>query len=146
VARHIDEEDIVQSVFRTFFQAANQGKYEVPAGEDLWNLLLVITLNKIRTQGAFYRAARRDARVTVPLEHVAAPGGGELGGGATTSPVLEVVLQDVLEQLPASHREIVDLRLEGHEVAAIAERTRRSKRTVERILQEVRAHLRTLLE
>src|SRR5438067_13394663 len=50
LARRVDADDIVQSVFRTFFHAASRGCYDVPAGDDLWNLLLVIALNKIRAE------------------------------------------------------------------------------------------------
>ena len=64
LARRIDAEDIVQSVFRSFFQHAKRGLYDVPAGEELWKILLVIALNKIRTQLTFHRAAKRDVRVT----------------------------------------------------------------------------------
>src|SRR5436190_7312745 len=42
LARRLEPDDIVQSVFRTFFQKASQGLYDAPAGEDLWSLLLVI--------------------------------------------------------------------------------------------------------
>src|SRR5262245_19341532 len=43
-----DDEDIVQSVFRIFFRGAKRGLYDVPDGEELWKLILVIALNKIR--------------------------------------------------------------------------------------------------
>src|SRR5438552_7748541 len=45
--RRVDPEDIVQSVFRTFFRRAALGEYEVPDGDELWKLFLVIGLNKI---------------------------------------------------------------------------------------------------
>jgi DNA-directed RNA polymerase specialized sigma24 family protein len=61
------------------------------------------------------------------------------------SALLEVMVEDVLGQLPAPHRELVELRIQGHEVAELARRTGRSKRTVERILQDVRNRLRQLL-
>src|SRR3954470_24029280 len=51
LARRVDADDIVQSVFRAFFDGAGQGLYDVPAGEDLWKLLVVIALNKIRSAG-----------------------------------------------------------------------------------------------
>src|SRR5690348_9921682 len=66
LAQRVDAEDIVQSVFSSFFRRARQGYYEVPDGEELWKLLLVIALNKIRSQGNFHRAARRDVRATCP--------------------------------------------------------------------------------
>src|SRR3954470_11644903 len=64
LATRVDPEDIVQSVFRTFFRRAAEGQYDVPEGEEMWKLLLVIALNKIRSVGAFHRAARRDVRQT----------------------------------------------------------------------------------
>ena len=62
LASRVDADDIVQSVFPSFFRGVNQGFYDVPAGEELWKLLLVIALNKIRAQGTFHRAAKRDVR------------------------------------------------------------------------------------
>ena len=60
LARRLEPDDIVQSVFRRFFRRVLQGDYDVPPGEELWGLLLVIALNKIRAWGNFHRAARRD--------------------------------------------------------------------------------------
>ena len=52
------------SVFRRFFQATRRDDYVAPGGEDLWDLLLVITLNRVRSEQAFQRAAKRDVRRT----------------------------------------------------------------------------------
>src|SRR6266849_1593659 len=65
LARRVDADDIGQSVFCAFFQAARKGYYDVPDGEDLWKLLLVIALNKVRTKRMFHQAAKRDCRQTV---------------------------------------------------------------------------------
>jgi RNA polymerase sigma-70 factor (ECF subfamily) len=62
LARRVDPDDIVQSVFRTFFRRAAEGHYDVPAGEELWKLFLVIALNKVRAAGVFHHAAKRDVR------------------------------------------------------------------------------------
>src|SRR5262245_64465763 len=59
LARRLDADDILQSVFHAFFKGAKGGCYQVPEGEEIWPLLLVIALNKIRTQGSFHRAAKR---------------------------------------------------------------------------------------
>jgi DNA-directed RNA polymerase specialized sigma24 family protein len=47
------------------------------------------------------------------------------------------LLADALERLPLHQKAMFDLRIQGCEVAEIAQKTGRSKRTVERILQEV---------
>ena len=49
--------------------------------------------------------------------------------------------REKLERVCRSTSRIVELRVEGHDVAAIAQMTGRAKRSVERILQEFRERL-----
>jgi RNA polymerase sigma-70 factor (ECF subfamily) len=141
--RCVDPEDIVQSVFRTFFRRASLGEYEVPAGDELWKLFLVIGLNKVRAVAAHHKAAKRDVRQT--------SGGAalELAGNETPDETarrtLEMTIEELLAPLPESHRTIVRLRTDGYEVAEIASRVGRAKRSVERILQEFRTKLQELI-
>lgn len=139
----LDAEDIVQSVFGSFFRGAQRGLYSAPDSEELWGLFLVIALNKIRARGAQHRAAKRDVRRTLN------EGGTEAEGERYEFPaddrsaydLLHLVVEELLERRPETVREIVRLRIENHEVAEIAKRTGRSKRSVERILQEFRIQL-----
>jgi RNA polymerase sigma-70 factor (ECF subfamily) len=141
LARRVDPEDLVQSVFRTFFRRASLGHYTVPDGEEIWKLLLVIALNKVRATGAFHRAAKRDVRRTV---------GGEAFDRAVESHpsqdeaalnFLRMVVEELLEGLPDAHRRMIELRIEGQEVNDIAVAVQRSKRSVERVLQDFRQRL-----
>jgi RNA polymerase sigma-70 factor (ECF subfamily) len=144
LARRLDPEDIVQSVFSSFFRRARDGHYFVPAGEELWKLLLVIALNKIRAQANFHRAARRNVAST-------------LSGGSLKAAVVDArhderalsFLRLVIDEILAHHvevdRQIIVLRIDGHDVAEIAERVCRSRRTVERVLQAFREELRASL-
>jgi RNA polymerase sigma factor (sigma-70 family) len=144
LARRLEPEDLVQSVFCTFFRKAGQGCYDVPAGTELWGLLLVLALNKVRSKAAFFQAARRDVRLTSRLEEFdtsARPGASE----DVAATHLRLVIEETLEPLPPAYREVVRLRIAGHEVAEIAEQTRRSKRTVERVLQGFRERLDAIL-
>jgi RNA polymerase sigma-70 factor (ECF subfamily) len=59
--------------------------------------------------------------------------------------VLRLLIEEVLAGLPSSHRQIIELRIEEYDVAEIAQRTQRSKRTVERVLQQFRQRLSTIL-
>src|SRR5579862_8992253 len=68
LARRMEPEDLIQSVFAVFFQEARKGSYVVPANGDLWQLLLVMALNKIRTRGSYHHAAKRDSRVTIDCD------------------------------------------------------------------------------
>ena len=145
LARRVDAEDIVQSVFRIFFDAASQGLYDVPAGEDLWKLLLVIALNKIRAEGVFHQAAKRDVRATAELARIDPKAEPDDGDDFATS-FLRLVVNDTLERMPPLERQALELRMEGYEVAEIADRMGRSKRTVERCLQQARTRLKSLLD
>jgi RNA polymerase sigma-70 factor (ECF subfamily) len=145
LAPRLDPDDIVQSVFRTFFRRAAQGQYDVPEGEDLWKLFLIIALHKIRSVATFHRAGKRDVRATAngltdaPTgQHLAAPDEMALA-------TLRMVIDELLSALPPSMRAIVELRVEGHEVEEIARRTQRSRRSVERALHEFRARLSPLI-
>jgi RNA polymerase sigma-70 factor (ECF subfamily) len=146
LARRVDVDDIVQSVFKSFFRGVRQGFYEVPAGEELWKLFLVIALNKIRAKGAFHRAAKRDVRLTVGEEFLAQYTKNNQDRDSDALGVLQLVIDEMLEELPAHQRAIVIHRIEGYEVAEIATRTGRSKRTVERVLQNFRVQLAAVLE
>jgi RNA polymerase sigma-70 factor (ECF subfamily) len=141
LAARVDPEDIVQSVFRTFFRRAAEGQYDVPEGEEIWKLLLVIALNKIRTVGAFHHAARRDVRQTAGGEAYDRVVDSKSGQDEGALAILRLVIDEVLDALPPSHRPIVERRIEGHDVAEIAQQVQRSKRTVERVLQEFRQRL-----
>jgi RNA polymerase sigma-70 factor (ECF subfamily) len=141
LARRVDAEDVVQSVFRTFFRRAAEGQYQVPEGEEIWKLLLVIALNKIRDLGDFHRAARRDMRRTADGATYDQAIESESGQDDSALTILRLVIDEVLETLPPTHRPIIELRIEGYEMAEISERTRRSKRTVERVVQEFRQSL-----
>lgn len=145
LAQRLDPEDIVQSVFRTFFRRAAEGHYDVPDGEEIWKLLLVIALNKVRTAGEYHRAAKRDVRMTASGSSYERAVEKESGQDETAYLILRMVVDQALEGLPALHRRMIELRIEGYEVGEIAEQVERSKRTVERVLQEFRARLDTLI-
>ena len=140
LAARFDPEDVVQSVFRTFFRRASSGLYDVPDGDELWQLLLVLALNKIRDLASHHRAQKRDIGRTDSVAAWTEDASASNRDGASWE-VLRVVLDDFLESLPAEHAEIARLRMDGYQVDEISERTRRSKRTTERILNSMRKAL-----
>jgi len=144
LSARVEAEDIVQSVFRTFFRRVAKGEYVVPEGEELWKLFLVIALNKIRKVGAYHRAARRDVRQTLGGE--ALDDRGATVADETPLAVLGMVIEELLAKLPEASRVIVRMRIEGYEVSDIATQTGRAKRSVERLLQGFRQELASMIE
>ena len=137
----MDPDDVVQTVFRTFFRRAATGHYQIPDGEELWKLFLVIALNKIRDLGDYHRAAKRNIQRTVGLESSGQAAPANIASDEDSLQVLNLTIDDLLESMSPSQREIVTLRIRGHEVNEISASCKRVKRTVERVLQEFRQQL-----
>jgi RNA polymerase sigma-70 factor (ECF subfamily) len=143
----VTSEEIVQSVFRTFFRRVSNGQYDAVDGDDLWRLFLVISLNKIRSAAEFHRAQKRDSRRTKSAN------AGNLGQLATSPhndeaafTVLKMTIDELLGELPKGHAEIIRLRIEGNTLPDIAEKTDRAQRTIERVLQRFREILMQTIE
>lgn len=146
LAARFDPEDVVQSVFRSFFRRASGGCYDVPAGGELWRLLLVLALNKVRGLAVHHRAAKRSVANTVSAHG----NDGDIHRAVSADPepyrVLDMVIGQLLETMPAVQRQMIELRIEGRAVGEIADITKRSKRTVERVLQTFREQLAQLID
>ncbi len=132
-----DPEDVVQSVFRRLIAHYGQGGYSAPDGNELWRLLLTIAMNKIRDEDAYHRARRRDIRRTRSAN---ADFADEIPDDPGDT-LLRLVIEELIAPLSADRRTAVELRLEGHDFAEIAAKVGRSKRTIERYLQEFRDRL-----
>ena len=63
--RRFDAEDAVQSAFKSFFRCARKGEFAIDQSVAVWQLLLTITMNKIRRKARDHRAAKRDVGLEV---------------------------------------------------------------------------------
>ncbi|WP_197528918.1 RNA polymerase sigma factor [Aeoliella mucimassa] len=141
-----DPEDVVQSVFRTFFRRAAAGYYDVPPGEELWRLLLVLSLHKVRDLAVHHRAQKRDVGKTWSVEESDAGHTAPAPDDHLAYESLRQVVDELIHGMPESNRQIVELRIEGFEIGEIATKTGRAKRTIERTLQQFRERLRRLID
>ena len=66
LARRTDPEDIVLSVYRSFFVEAREGRYTLGRGGDLWRLLSSITRHKLLRQARHQSADRRSVDAETP--------------------------------------------------------------------------------
>lgn len=144
VAR-FDAEDVVQSVFRTFFRRASCGEYQLPSGDELWRLLLVIALNKVRRLSLHHRAKKRDVGKTADLTD------NDVGHSQAIAPaeglaILQDVISQLLSELPESHRVMIRMRIDGASLEDVSSEVQRSRRTVERVLHQFRERLARMLE
>jgi RNA polymerase sigma factor (sigma-70 family) len=121
LGRLLDSMDICQSVLASFFVRAAVGEYDIQQPEQLLKLLVAMARNKLATQARAQKRQRRDYRRVEP-------GGLDEAqlAASQTSPSLDVAGQELLEEaqrlLSPDERKLAELRREGLEWTAIAER------------------------
>ena len=141
LSRRVGPDEIVQSVFRTFFRRVSKGQYDAISGDDLWRLFLVMALNKIRSNANFHQAQKRDIRKTSLAHDDASATESFNRDDEVAYAVLKMTVDELLEKLDSGHAEIIRLRIHGHSLAEISKTTGRSLRTTERVLQKFRESL-----
>ena len=60
VRRRTDEEDVAQSMFKSFCSRQQRGEFDLAGRDELWRLLVTITLRKARQRGE--RASAEETR------------------------------------------------------------------------------------
>ena len=142
----MDPEDVVQSVFRSFFARQSQGQFELHGWDEVWHVLLTITLRKCCNWAEHFHAACRDVRREVPLwadAEVGDPGWEALArdpGPAEAAELVETI-EELLRRFDEREQSIVRLGLQGYPVVEISAQVGCSERKVYRVLQRVRAEL-----
>ena len=145
-----DEEDAALSAFDSFCRGAAQGRYPRLADrDDLWRLLVVITVRKAFDQVERQAAAKRGAARSVCESDLAHGEGAQAVAsldrlvGPEPSPELAALVAEEYRRLwlrlgDDSLRLVLDLSLEGYRRAEIADRMGRTVKTVTRKLAVIR--------
>ncbi len=141
LASRVDPEDIVQSVFRTFFVRLREGQFVFDEQDDLCKLLMRITLHKTLRQVAYHKAAKRDPGQETPhgehhSEQMLALVNEEPTQEATVAFLDQ--LEHFLSQLRPQEREILEMRLQGHSNEDIAAKLGIYDRKIRRVIEHVR--------
>jgi RNA polymerase sigma factor (sigma-70 family) len=141
-----DEEDIVVSVFESFYRAAENGRFPDLSGrDDLWRLLLTMSARKIVDKRRHDRRQRRGAGAKV--RSIEQPGGEDEAViqviGNEPTPDMVLMMTESFEQLLAhlgvgQLRDLAVGKMEGFSNAELAVRFECSERTIERRLHLIR--------
>lgn len=141
LSSRIDAEDIVQSVFRTFFHRAQMGQFTFTDEDDVCKMLARITVHKTFRQIAHHQAGKRDA-------------GREVGRGDDDQDMVQNLmsrepspeeaaglldqLEHFLAQLRREDREILELRMQGFSTLEIAQKLGITDRKIRRLMERIR--------
>ena len=146
-----DEEDVLQSMYKSFCLRQHRGDFDLSSRDDLWKLLVQVTLRKARNTANRHLQGKRDVRRE-------AGGGAALTNGADEpgafldeidtdepTPAEAALLNEALEQRFQALREpelrqIAQKKLEGFTSQEIAYDLQCTVRTVERKLERIRAY------
>ena len=110
--QRVEPEEIVQSVFATYFRRMENGEYTFEDTDHLWYLLKKIAANKLRKRIEYECAEKRDIRREalgddVPLDLP----------GAAQCRLFETAVTNLLNDVDSPIREIFEFQLLGYDVA-----------------------------
>jgi RNA polymerase sigma-70 factor (ECF subfamily) len=140
----VDPEDLVQSVYKSFFHRQGDGQFDLDGWDDLWGLLVVITLRKCASQAEYFRAERRNPeREQRPASDGAGAGWEPIDREPTPAEAaaLAETVADLMRGVGPSDRPILELSLQGYTVKEICEQLGRAERTVWRVRARARNRL-----
>jgi RNA polymerase sigma-70 factor (ECF subfamily) len=136
----VDPEDIIQSTFRTFFNRLRNDEFSFHEEDDLFKLLVRLTVRKTLRQITFHRAGKRNPE----LEAVQASDAQDLLQQICADeppPEVAVALVEEFEkfmgQLAPLDREVLQLKLQGYSTVEIAEKLGSYDRKIRRILKRI---------
>jgi RNA polymerase sigma factor (sigma-70 family) len=129
-------EDVVQSVFRTFFRRSAEGQFQIDTSAQVWRLLVKITLQKVRTRARYHARKKRSAAAEVQPEDDS-----WVAEALTREPdpaaVAELVdlMEELVQGVPPLYCRVLELRLQGMVPADVARELNISRNTVYRALE-----------
>jgi RNA polymerase sigma-70 factor (ECF subfamily) len=141
LASRLDPEDVVQSVFRSFFGRVKAGKFRIEEQDDLGKLLVRITVNKTLRKVEYHRAAKRDpSKEVIQGDHASDDLLQVLDRDPTPEAVVAFVdqLDHFLNQLRPEERQILELRFQGYTNGEITKKLGIYDRKIRRLIERVR--------
>jgi len=145
-----DPEDVVQSVFRSFFNRQADGQFEIESWDSLWAMLSLITLRKCGNRIEYFRAARRDVKAELRVDESTESRAAWQAVARDPTPSQAAALAETVEEVMRGfedwEREVFSLRLQEYTIPEISDRVGRAERTVRRALDRIKNRVRRMEE
>lgn len=137
----VDPEDVVQSVFRTFFGRVKAGQFSINDQDDLCKLLVRITVHKVLRQVEFHQAAKRDSRQETEQgsrsqERLAELLDREPSPEATAAFIDQFT--NFMSRMKEDERQVLEMRMQGYSNEEISAKLGIYDRKIRRIIERVR--------
>jgi DNA-directed RNA polymerase specialized sigma24 family protein len=146
-----DEEDVLQSMYKSFCIRQRRGDFDLANRDQLWNLLVQITLRKARNTANRHLQGKRDIRrediATVQSPDALLDQIDSSGPTPAEAALLNEALERRFQMLRQPElRQIARWKLEGYTNPEIAAQLDCTVRTVERKLERIRVYWQTAEE
>ncbi|MBX9789719.1 MAG: sigma-70 family RNA polymerase sigma factor [Pirellulales bacterium] len=143
--RLLDSADVCQSVFAQFFVRVSLGAYDLQDSGDLAALLMTMARHKLLDKVRWMKSLRRDQQRLADADSQVMNQVTERQPGPDEQAVHNDLLSEVRRRLTEQERQLVDLRIEGHEweeisieMSAGADALRKKlKRGLDRVSEEL---------
>ena len=146
----VDPEDVVQSVFLSFFPRVAEGEWDFGGWDSLWAMLALLTWRKCNRQVERYAADKRDLRREAAAPAAADSDSAWQPPAHDPRPDEEACLTETLEclmrGLKERERHILQLHLQGYSAAEISAQVGRAECTVKWVLKGVEEKLKRLAD
>lgn len=140
----VDDEDILQEVFRSVFIRVRQGTFDCDCDERLWEILCIRATKRLRGELRRFHRCKRDTRHEdrLTLQPTQSDCVAEEPADSHAGPEKLFALHDellvVVDRLDLRSQILVYLRLDNYTFNEIADLTRWSLRTVKRLWKGIR--------
>jgi RNA polymerase sigma-70 factor (ECF subfamily) len=140
MSSRFDPEDVVQSAFRTFFTRVKNDEFAFEHEDDLFKLLVRLTVRKTLRRIQYHRADKRNPEAETGRQSDGSEIFAQVASQEPTAEV-EVCLLDEFErfvtQLPPLDRQVLELKVQGFSTLEIADRLGTYDRKVRRIIERL---------
>lgn len=138
-----DEEDILQSVFRSFFIRNRNNEFNLLGWESLWSILFLMASRKVGRRVQHFSTQKRDCRRELSANDVCLT---DVDGHSSFVAEYSEALQLVFKNLVGRDRQVLDMHLSFRTVPEISHQLGIAERTVHRVLSNIRSKLHDLLD
>jgi DNA-directed RNA polymerase specialized sigma24 family protein len=139
--RRVGSDDIAQSVYRSFFEKAREGQFQLEESGELWRLLAHLAGRKVMRKVEWNQAAKRSMKTEQQMsadDSLVGSPGADLADNRAEDPQAAAIINDaiefVLQQLTPAWKQILEASHANMDVPDIAESTGASETDVRRVL------------
>lgn len=146
----VSPEDVVQSAFKSFFRRQHEFEFKNDDSDGLWGLLVVMTIRKCAKWVDVFGTDKRsvDREASLNAETASGHRWHEAVGrdpGPEEAAMMSELIERLMKRLDTRQQQMLSLRMQGFELEEIAEQVQSSRRTVARVIAEMKNVLRELL-